>query len=79
MLLYVCPLLITTPIYLLLRIILAKELTVRAALVVYAHIVQTIDYAFCFLAVLVSFEHIFYNRCFYGIYRPMLVYNVVTE
>lgn len=51
----------------------------RAALVVYAHIVQTIDYAFCFLAVLVSFEHIFYNRCFYGIYRPMLVYNVVTE
>lgn len=50
-----------------------------AALIVNTHIVQAANYAFCFLSVLVSLEHIFYYRRFYGIYSPMLVYNVVAE
>ena len=46
-------------------------------LVVDAHIVQAVDYAFRFLSVFVTLKHIFYNRRFYGVYSPTLVHDVI--
>jgi len=51
----------------------------RSALVVDAHFVQAVDYAFRLLSVLVPLEHIFYNRRFNRVYSPTLVHDVIAE